>query len=150
MIFNLELVEVPNSERIFLNLLSRQPHSYGPIRALLDTGSPTTIISARDALRLNIPINNAEAGDIISGFGRGQIPSKRIRKFLFAIKSSENEVKYLEMQVNVVDITALKNMHQDFQNNALQIPSIIGMDFLRMCGMKLFVDLASHKANLEL
>jgi hypothetical protein len=144
MIYNIELVEVPNSERLFINIVSRQPHSFGPIRALLDTGSPTTIVSARDAIRLKIPISGAE-----TGFGRGQIPSKRIKSFKFALKSEDNNIKYLEMPVNVVDIAALKSMHQDFQNNALQIPTIIGMDFLRFSKMKLFVDLASHKAKLE-
>ena len=149
MIFNLELVEVANSERIFLNLISRQPHSYGPVRALLDTGSPTTILSARDALKLNVPLSGAIPGDLISGFGRGHLPSKKLPKFHFALKSKENEIRYLEMPINVIDVPSLNKMPQDYQNSAFQLPSIIGMDFLRISGLKLFVDLAMHNAILE-
>lgn len=148
MIFPLDLVEVPNSERLFLNIISRQPHSYGPIRALLDTGSPKTIISAKDALRLNIPLNNTEEGDPIAGFGKGRIPSKRIKKFIFALKSKDDKIKTMEMSVNIVDVTNLRNMPQDYYN-ALALPTIIGMDFLRNSEMKLVVDLASHIATLE-
>jgi|SRR3989338_8900533 len=147
--FNLELFEIPNSERLFLNLLSRQPHSYGPIRAIFDTGSPVTIISARDALQLNIPLANTENGDSIRGFGRGQIPSKRLNKFIFALKSEDSKIKYIEMPVNVVDISRLRSLHHDFQSTAMQLPTIIGMDFLRISKMKLFVDLFAHKAILE-
>lgn len=149
MIFNLELSEVPNSERIFVNLLSRQPHSFGQIKAILDTGSPTTIISYIDALRLNISITGAESGEPILGFGRGQIPSKKIKKFIFTLKSEENKIIYIEMPVNVVDVSALKNMNRDFQDSTTRIPTIIGMDFLRLSNMKLILDLSQHKASLE-
>ncbi|MEK6927982.1 MAG: hypothetical protein AABX11_06130 [Nanoarchaeota archaeon] len=125
MIFPLELSEVLNSERIFVNLLSRQPHSYGQIKAILDTGSPTTIISCVDALRLNLPLDGTETGEPIAGFGRGQIPSKKIKKFIFALKSNENNINYLEMPVHTININALKNMNQDIQNNTMKIPTII-------------------------
>jgi len=149
MIFNLELPEVPNSERIFVNILSRQPHSFGQLKAILDTGSPTTIISYIDAIRLNMPINSADTGEPIAGFGKGRIPSKRIKKFIFALKSEESKIKYIEMPIHVVDIITLKNMPQDIQNSTMRIPTIIGMDFLRLSNMKLIVDLENHKAILE-
>jgi hypothetical protein len=149
MIFNLELSEVPDSERIFVNILSRQPHSFGQIKAILDTGSPTTIISYLDALRLNVHVSSADTGEPIAGFGKGHIPSKRIKKFTFALKSNKSQIKYLEMPVNVVDIITLRNMHQDIQSNTMRIPTIIGMDFLRASKLKLVVDLEQHKSFLE-
>lgn len=147
--FNLELSEVPNSERIFVNLLSRQPHSFGQLKAILDTGSPKTIISYIDALRLNISISGAETGEPIAGFGKGQIPSKKIKKFIFTLRSEDNTIKYVEMPVHVVDISLLKNMSQEVQNSTMRIPTIIGLDFLRFTGLKLVIDLKNHSSFLE-
>ncbi|MEI6731282.1 MAG: hypothetical protein WCK90_01235 [archaeon] len=149
MIFDLEITQVPNAERLFLNILSRQAHSFGSLRAILDTGSPTTIISAADAIRLNIPANSLDSGDPIKGFGRGGIPSKKVRSFSLALKSRDNTIKRIDMPLSVVDINALRSMPQEFKENVYRIPTIIGLDFLKFSRMKLMVDLASNIAFLE-
>lgn len=147
--FNLELTDDLNNERIFLNLISRQPHSFGQIRGLVDTGSPTTIISLKDSIRLNLPLNNSNKGDPICGFGKGGVPSKRIKKFSFALKSEDNKIKYLEMPVLVADLTEIKKLDLGRQENILRIPTIIGMDFLRETELKLIVNMKSKESFLE-
>ncbi len=149
MIFELELIDTFGAERVFLNLISRQPHSFGKIRALVDTGSPNTIISAKDCYLLNLPITGAEKGEPITGFGKGGIPSKKMRKFSLALKSSDNKIKDLNIPINVVDITALKSMPEEYSNHVYSIPTIIGMDFLRLANLKLVVDIPNKKAYLE-
>lgn len=149
MIFDLDITETPNSERIFVNLFSKQPHSYGQIKAVLDTGSPTTVISYSDALKLNLPVINANAGNPIAGFGKGKIPSKKLDRFLFALKSNDNRIKVLEMPVNIIDISTLRNMPQDMQASTMRVPTIVGLDFLRNTKMKLVINLEQHKAFLE-
>jgi hypothetical protein len=149
MIFRLELVEVPNLERIYVNLLSKQPHSFGPIRALLDTGSPRTILSATDAVRLSIPFHSLPQAEPAGGFGRGQIPTKLLGKFHLTIKSEDNKFKALVMPVLVADITTLSKFSKEFQENAFKVPTIIGMDFLRVFGFKLVVHLSQHEAFLD-
>jgi len=74
--FKLNLIKTQNAERITLNLISRQPHCFGNILAVFDTGSPTTIISAGDASLLKIPISNLERTSPIRGFGRGNLPCR--------------------------------------------------------------------------
>lgn len=149
MIFDLEFTENPDAERVWVNILSRQPHCFGSIRAVFDTGSPTTIISARDAVRLSIPLNSLEQGEPIRGFGKGGIPSKKIKRFVFAIRSTDNQIRNIEMPVHVADLTTLRNMPQEYQAHVMQIPTIIGMDFIRCAGMKLVIDSPNHKSYLE-
>ncbi len=147
--FNLDFAEAPEAERIWVNLLSRQPHCYGSIRAIFDTGSPTTVISARDVFRLSLPLNNMEQGEPIKGFGKGGIPSKKFKKFIFALKSEENSVQQIEMPVHAVDTSILQRMPQEYLSHVLQIPTIIGMDFLRQARMKAVIDPIVHKAFFE-
>jgi hypothetical protein len=147
--FNLELVKTPDSERILINLLSRYPRSYGNLVGVLDTGSPRTIISAKDASILKIPIDNLEKVRSISGFGRGAIPCRIIKNFKIALKSDDSHIKLVELPIHVVDISALNSMNQEFALHAYQIPSIIGIDFLKILNLSLNVNFNKDIAYLE-
>ncbi len=147
MIFDLDIVEPIKPERIVANLLCRVPRSYGHILAVLDTGSPSTIISARDALILRLSTNNLQDSKPISGFGRGQLPSKHFRNFIFFMKSRNGEAKEFKLDVSIADASGLS---EDFRNSAYLLPSIIGLDFLNQFGLKLYVDLKNNTAYLEM
>jgi len=147
--FNLELIKTPESERVRLNLISRQPHSYGNIIAVVDTGSPKTVISARDASLLKISVDKSAKSSPLIGFGRGTIPARQISQFKFLIKSADNQIKSLEMPTDIVDIIALNTLGRDHVIQAYQIPTIIGLDFLRVNKLKLVIDFEGDSAYLE-
>mgnify|MGYP001576061043 CR=1 FL=1 len=141
MIFKVESIKEPDSERLTFNIVSRYPRCFGGVFTIIDTGSPRTIISAKDAYLLKIPITNFQDAKDIKGFGKGGLPCKKIDKFKFYIKSEDNQIRNIEMPVYVVDIVQLNNMNKDLKENAYKIPSIIGLDFLKSQNLKLIVDL---------
>jgi hypothetical protein len=149
MIFNLELLKTLNSERILFNLFSIFPRSMGGIIAIVDTGSPRTIISAADAFKLKLPVSGLEDSKPACGFGRGGIPCKILPNFKFNIRSPENKTKTIEMPVHVVDITSLKKMNRDMIDNAFKVPSVIGLDFLRSQKLRMVVNFKDDSSYFE-
>ncbi len=57
--FNLEIRNVNGSKRIIFPFLSTYPRSFGRVEAIIDTGSPITVLSASDSLRLNLPCQDS-------------------------------------------------------------------------------------------
>jgi hypothetical protein len=149
MIFDLKLINTHDSERVLFDIVSRYPRCFGNILAIMDTGSPRTIISAKDVFLLKIPITSLEASGCIRGFGRGSVPCKLLKNFKFLIKSNDGKIKYLEMPVHVVDISALQKLSQEMQENAFKVPTVIGLDFLRAQNMKLVVDFKNDSSYFE-
>jgi hypothetical protein len=149
MIFDLDLIKEIGSERIFLNILSRVPRSFGPIKAVVDTGSPKTIISARDVFTLKLSTTNLEIAPPTKGFGRGGLPSKQLQKFKFILKSNEGEIKEFEMPVYVIDIESLNKLNNDYKESAYTIPTIIGLDFLRIFNLTLSVNMEGSFAQIQ-
>ena len=149
MIFDLDLVTEPGSERVFLNCISRLPRSYGQIRAIFDTGSPKTIISARDVFALKIPVRSLEKAPPTKGFGRGGLPSKELNNFKFILRSKDSQIKEFEMPVYVIDIESLNKLNDEYRKSAYSIPTIIGLDFLRLFNLKLYINLKETYAFIE-
>ncbi len=145
MIFDANLTRNEESERITFNIASRQPHCFGGIITIVDTGSPRTIISARDVYMLKIPLTG-EVGKPIKGFGKGGVSCRNVNRFKFTIKSRDNKIRSIEMPVCIVDITG---MSQEARDQAFQLPSIIGLDFLRSQRLKLVVDFEGGGAYFE-
>lgn len=117
--------------------------------AIIDTGSPKTIISAKDVYILKLPVNNFNSTIPIRGFGRGVIPAKEIEKFDFIIKSRDGQLKCVEMPVNIIDTCELNKQPRDIQEHAYKIESVIGLDFLRNLNLKLVIDIKNNEAYLE-
>ena len=147
--FNLEIRNIQNSKRIILPLFSRQARSFGRIEAIIDTGSPRTILSAGDALRLNIPFTNFESSTPLAGLGKGKTPVLLINKFTFSLRDSEEKTNNFTMPLLVADVPRIKKEGQDKLNNAARIPTLIGMDFLELNSFDLFVSLNKNSAYLE-
>ena len=149
MIFDLNIINTPTSERVSLNILSMIPHSFGRIIAIIDTGSPKTIISAKDVYMLKLPVKNFKSTRPIRGFGKGSVPAREIEKFVFVIKSRDGQIKKIEMPVNTIDIYELNKQPADVRDHAYKIESVIGLDFLRNLNLKLVIDLKNNTAYLE-
>jgi hypothetical protein len=149
MIFNLNLIKTVGAERLIFNIVSRHPRCFGGIFAIVDTGSPRTIISAKDAYLLKIPTSDLEESKPITGFGKGGIPCRILKNFKFYIKSADNQIKQLEMPIHVVDIPALSKLSQEMKENAFKVPSIIGLDFLVNQKFKLFINFEKDSCYFE-
>ena len=147
--FNLDIRNIGGSMRIILPIFSRQPRSFGRIEAVIDTGSPKTIISAGDAIKLNIPFTNLQSTTPLTGLGKGRTPMLLINKFTFSIRESDGKPSNFDMQILVADVPRIRNEGQEKLNNAARIPTLVGMDFLELNNFDLFVSLNKNIAYLE-
>ena len=126
-----------------------QPHSFGAMECVIDTGAPKTIISASDAQRLKIPFTNLESTSPVIGLGKSSTPVLSIKSFLIAIKSEDGKLNRLDISAIVTDVPTLKKFGQNILEHAFMIPTLIGMDFLENNGFKLFIDIKGGVAYLE-
>ena len=130
--------EVQGAKRLVLSLLSRQPRSFGSFEAIIDTGSPRTVLGAADSIRMAIPFGKYPQSKSLSGFGKGSVPTVEIGNFLVALKSADGN-----------DVPSLRNGDQNTFNHALTLPTLIGMDFLEKNRLKLVVNLPENESYLE-
>jgi len=147
--FNLEIRKIDGSIRIILPLFSRQPRSFGRIESVIDTGAPKTILSAGDAIRLNIPFTNFESATPLTGLGKGKTPVLLIKDFTFSLHNSDEKLSNLSMPILIADVPRIRNEGQEKLNNATRIPTLIGMDFLENNNFDLFIGLNKNIAYLE-
>lgn len=141
----LELRKKLGGERVLINILSRHPRSFGSIQGIIDTGSPRTIISVADAMKLNIPIKNLPNAPALRGFGRGGIPAKELKNFVFLLKNEEGKTEQFKRDVLVADFSTLSKMSREYQEHAYRVPTIIGLDLLITLKMKLVVNFENDK-----
>jgi len=147
--FNLEIRNIQGTRRIILPLLSTYPRSFGRIEAIIDTGSPKTILSAGDAIRLNIPFTNFESAAPLTGLGKGKTPVLLINKFTFSLRDSDGRPSNFLMPILAADVPKIRNEGQEKLNNATRVPTLIGMDFLELNNFDLFIGLNKNVAYLE-
>lgn len=147
--FDLQIRSIQSSRRIILPLISTYPRSFGHLEVVIDTGAPKTILSAGDAIRLNVPFSKFQSTAPLIGLGRGTTPVLLINNFPFSLHSNEEESKKFSMPILVVDVPKIRNMSKDFLNNATRIPTLIGIDFLEHTKLKLFIDIKNNIAHLE-
>jgi hypothetical protein len=108
---------------------------------IVDTGSPETILGYTDALRLQIPLNNLPKTNII-GIGGRKHQGYKYNRLTFKFHNEEGGIVSEEFPVTIVKPTSEKD-------NVTEIPTIIGMDFLKNKKYVLFCDVAGEKAYLE-
>lgn len=147
--YPIHIREIQGAKRLVLPILSRQPRSFGSFEAIIDTGSPRTVLGAGDAIKISIPFNNYPVDRALSGFGKGNVPTKKIEKFQIVIRSTEGDSKTLLTPIIVPDVPSLRNGDRNTFNHALTLPSLIGIDFLEINKLKLFVDIDKDCAFLE-
>ena len=147
--FNLEIRNIDGSIRIVLPLFSRQARSFGRVEAIIDTGAPKTILSAGDAIRLNIPFTSFESTTPLIGLGKGKTPVLLINKFTFSLRDSDGKPNNFSMPILVADVPRIRNEGQEKLDNATRIPTLMGMDFLENNQFNLFISLNKNIAYLE-
>ncbi len=147
--YPLQIREIQGSKRIILPVLSRQPRCYGNFEAIIDTGSPRTIIGAGDAEKLRIPYHSLKESVSLIGFGRGSMPTLLVEKFIIVIKSEDGTSKNLSIQVSIPNVPLLRKTDQNMLKHAFTLPTIIGLDFLEFNNLKLFIDIIKNVAYLE-
>lgn len=96
-----------------------------------------------------MPLSNFPSTKPIRGFGRGGTPALSLEDFQITLHSAENSRKNLKFPIILVDVPTLRKFGEDALNNALTIPTLIGLDFLEMNNMKLFIDIKNDIAYLE-
>lgn len=136
---NLAVYNFAGSLRIMMHFLLKvdKPHIFAPIKAILDTGSPTTLISPADMEKMRISklqIKKMEGRKKQSKIGGGQIYTKIIENAKISLENFE-----IEMPVEF-----------PVENEDSSIPSLIGIDFLIKTKAKLFFDPTNKKAHLEI
>nr|TES93153.1 MAG: hypothetical protein E3J87_02925 [Candidatus Cloacimonadota bacterium] len=92
---------------------------------LIDTGSPITILSERDARKLKINYNRLKSGNGnimgLGGFAETYILKKVILHFFTKAKMTD---------VSLKELLIYRNVNKD-ENIINQIPSLLGRDVLR-------------------
>ena len=138
------LTYLQNPDQTYLNssVLLKTPHG-NPVKTIfiLDTGSPTTIIGYADARRLQIPFDGEATNIRLGGRNYWGYNFNRL-KMIF--KSEDGQIIEEEMKVIVLQPTSTRN-----PNEVYSTPTIIGTDFLKEKGYKLFCDMANNEAYIE-
>lgn len=124
---------------------------YGQVIFIMDTGSPFTILSEGDALKLNVPIKNLknppdEKRHIHMG---GSVSELKMipKKVNLTFKNGDNKTETITLSNLCVAIATKR----DNKNVVLSqsSPSILGLDFLKDNGFLLYVDPKKGLAYLE-
>lgn len=102
-----------------------------------DTGCPSTfVISEGEALRLKLPFSAMESKGIIA-FGSLKYESFALKNLEITLRDKKDE----RVQLTVPEVSVLKSTKRDNKAaaEALQMPSLIGLDFLNVFDFSLHV-----------
>lgn len=129
----------------FVPFSLRFSHCFGFVEALIDTGSPFTVLSSMDALRLKLPITTMRSGNPVSLAGF-RFLNHPLGKVHLNFKTEEGQYFSLDIGMGVLIPTKIdKQTLQDVQH----IPSLIGNDFLEDQKFTLNFDPSNKLAYLE-
>lgn len=121
-----------------LTLRSETPHIFGFINAIIDTGSPTTIIGSADVQRMRISqiqMQKLTGEEKEVNLGGAQLKTRILPEAQLSI---ENKIKVkIPVQIPVKTVKGVPP------------PSIIGVDFLVAGRLKFFFDPNNKEAYLE-
>jgi len=142
MLIPLQVYDFAGGLRIMAHLFlkAQEPHIFGSIRAIVDTGSPATIIGNGDAERMRISkiqLKNLDTHKNPVAIGGGRMVTK--------------VVKNAEIQIGADFKSQLMDLLVPFQSeegSSCQ-PTILGVDFMEKNRLKLFFDPINKKAYFE-
>ena len=123
---------------IFL-LKSEDPHLFIPIRAIIDTGSPLTLIGTLDVKKARlskIQLKKLEGEHKPVNIGGGKI---------FAVSLEKAKLRFS----NDFEIEMPVNFPVSGDENSLQ-PSLLGIDFMLKTNAKLVLDPSKKEAYFEM
>ncbi len=134
-----------DKKNTYLNgpVLLKTPRKRTRVNFILDTGSPETILSYRDALSLQMPFNSLSKGKIF-GFAGRKFQGYVYNKLKMVFLSTENKVIEEKMKVSIIKPTSFRNL-EEVDN----IPTIIGTDFLKNKKYILYSDISENNSYLK-
>ena len=122
---------------ISCSLKSREPQIFGFINAIIDTGSPSTILGSADIQKMRI--SQVQMGKLVGAerevnLGGAQMKTRLLQEAEIRIS---NKIVKIPVQVPIKVIKGVPP------------PTIIGVDFLLEGKFKFFFDPSSKEAYLE-
>lgn len=130
----------------FVTFFLRNLHIAKPIDALVDTGSPFTVLSTNDIMSTRLPISKMQSGEIVSlaGFRFFNHPIKNVT---MNFRTETDEL----FKVNLPTIGSLIPTKLDKKtiNDVKHIPSIVGNDFLEDQKLAFYFNPSVKVAYLE-
>lgn len=135
---------------IFLSFSIRTPHYHirpCPLEALVDTGSPWLVISPADSKKMNIPIGSLKKPSEYADIRFGGCKFKRL--LMEDVRVSVLTKQGRVATINPPFISVLKHTKKHPPSDIDDLPSVVGMDFLRICSLALHYDGLKKEAYLE-
>ena len=130
------------AKETYLNLpiSIRAPHGVLRVNAIIDTGSPKTIIGYEESRRLQIPFN--ESASSLIRLGGGAYQMCEYDKIKLILEAEDQQRIEEQLPIKIIKPTSAKEIPSGFS-------LIIGTDFLKDKGYKLFCDIRNSDAYLE-
>lgn len=129
----------PTQNYLNLPVIIRSPRKILPTKAIIDTGSPTTIIGSTEAKLLQIPYKGSQKLETIK-IGGGKHKAMSFDKLMITLRPIEGNPVREKLFVKVLDYNE-------------RVPTffnlLLGMDFLKRTGYRLFCDMKNDVAYLE-
>jgi hypothetical protein len=128
----LAVYEEMGGDKPFLSMSIRKKplRIHGFVRAFIDTGSPYTIFSEREGLRLQFPYRRIKPQENL-GLGGGKIALHPCTRLKVGIRDLKNNLHEFE-----IDAYFSRSTRRDKRSIAesQSIPNILGVDFLKSIG----------------
>ncbi len=124
---------------------------HGQIKFIVDTGSPLTILSEGDALRLHIPLNSLrdvpdEKKHIYMG---GSVSELKLipKEVKLGFRNDKNEMEYITLPNFCVAVGTKKD--EKYKQISQGSPSILGLDFFEQQKFLLHIDTSKNNMFFE-
>lgn len=130
----------------FVTFFLRTSHISKPVDALIDTGSPFTVLSTNDILSTRMPITKMQSGETVSLAGY-RFFNHPIRDATMNFRTESDEL----FKVNLPTIGSLipTKIDKKTMDEVKYIPSIIGNDFLENQKLALYFNPSARVVYLE-
>lgn len=124
----------------------KSSHCFGFIEALVDTGSPFTVLSTVDALKLRLPIKTMRKVEpvYLAGF---TFFKATLGNSSMTFRTDDQ--KTLKIQFNNMGVLIPTKLDPNQLEGVKHIPSIVGNDFLEQEKFGLYVNPSTKVAYLE-
>jgi len=130
----------------FVTFFLRAPHIAKPVDALIDTGSPYTVLSTNEIMSTRLPITRMRSGETVSlaGFHFFNHPIRNVN-MSFGTETGE----LFKVSIPTIGSLIPTKLDKKTLDEVKHIPSIIGNDFLEEQKLALYFNPSTRTAYLE-
>lgn len=130
----------------FVTYFLSSPHINKPIDAIVDTGSPYTILSTNEILGTRMPIRTMQRGEMVSlaGFRLFRYP---INNVTLKFKTETGEL--FTGKLSIINALIPTKIDKNTLNDVKSIPNIVGHDFLEENKVSLYFNPSAKITYLE-